>query len=448
MNDPEARLVNGDRHLVCAAARVSTTPERPVALAGVEGRTQCWSDIASPLEANALLLCDGPERTLWVCADLLYFGPDLTQAVHAAAARGGIAPARVILAASHTHFAPATDRTKPTLGVVDEGALRVLAESLESLVDTVVAAPLLPVRVECTRLSSAASINRRRRWPLPTFTREGLRWGPSTVMAPAPTEPRDEFVDVLRFIAGNDEIVAVAWKFACHPVCFPQPLSVSSEFPGRARQLLREQQQRAALPVLFLQGFTGDVRPRLIGNPTLLDRVRVFRRGPGFSEVQLAQWKAWADDLADTLCRAARLPAARSIDQVLDVSCIDVPMAHLIDERAGVEPALPPMQIQRVLIGGCADTQVELLFFAAEVCSPYLALLGASERTLCVGYTGHVFGYLPSRQQIAEGGYEGGGYLARFGIVGLLRPGLEDAVVNAVAQLRALRGSRQEIRSA
>lgn len=416
--------------LCYAGSTVDITPPLPVALAGSIQITRSRS-VATALEANAVLLDDGVVRVLMISADLLYFGPELVDAVHRCAEQCGIPAPCVILAASHTHFAPATDRTKPRLGEVDAGYETFVRDRLLDLVLAVTSSPMAAVAIEATRATCDLSVNRRRRWPLPTLTREGLKLGPSVVMAPAPDGPRDPHLDVLRLVDASGKVVCVVWKFACHPVCFPDRASVSSEYPGRARDRLR-QSLGHSLPVLFLQGFTGDVRPRLPGRYSLKARLNALRLGPGFSSPSQAQWTHWADAMAELLLDCVGQRGARSVTGALDVGCVDIAMSHFIDPVLNPRAVQRPLRVQRLAFGD----RIELLFLAAEVCSPYLALFGAGERTLCVGYTGHVFGYLPSQRQAGEGGYEGQGYFARFGLAGTLRPGFESALVDAVKQLR------------
>jgi hypothetical protein len=421
-----------DVPLRCASGRIDITPPRPVPLAGVQGRLQPWSRVASPLEANVLLLSQGGEQVLLLTADLLYIGEDLAASARRAAARCGIPAQRVVLVASHTHFAPATDRSKPDLGAVDAAYLAFASAQLESLVAEVCAAPLQKVRLEATRLPTQFNVNRRRRWPLPTFTREGLRWGPNIVMAPVPDAARDAHLDALRLVDAAGDVHCVVWKYACHPVSFPDSTAVHAEYPGLARQQLRAAWGRE-VPVLFLQGFTGDVRPNLPGRRTWRDRLQTVRRGPGFGEVDLPMWQQWAGAIADSFCRAAGEKAQRTVSAAARFDDAAVDMARVLDAAANPQAAQQPMQVQRLAFGD----ELELLFFAAEVCSPYLRAFGAGERTWCVGYTGHVFGYLPSQRQADEGGYEGGGFFARFGLSGRLQPGFEAAVLEAVARLRA-----------
>lgn len=415
----------------CANARIDITPSEPCALAGYSHRTGVWCHVASRLEANAILLCDGKTRVLFIAADLLYFGADMASVLERHAQKYGIPSENLILSASHTHFAPVTERTKPALGGYDETYNKQLEAKLAQLIDLVISARATLVHLRASRASTDTNINRRRRWPLPTITRRGLRLGPSIVMAPAPSEPIDNFIDTLQFTTEDGSILCVAWKFACHPVGFPDTNDVSAEFPGYARNRLR-QEFGDDVTVVFWQGFAGDVRPRLSGKKSWKDRVRDVRGGPSFGEIDKKEWLAWCVRISDALVAALRNDGA-SLSGNLRVASVAIPLSSLLESSQPDATAGHSMRIQKVALG----EDYSILFFAAEVCSPYLQFLKAGANRICAGYTGEVFGYLPSESQAKEGGYEGGGYLDLFGLSASLRSGFEHEVLDAVRQLDA-----------
>jgi hypothetical protein len=414
-----------------AGGSVDITPDAPTPLAGCVGRPQPWKAVSSRLEANAVLLDDGDARVLFISADLLYFGADLVSAVAKQAGKAGIAREHIILTASHTHFAPAADRSKPFLGEVDADYNRHLEMRLFGLVDAVLSANTEAVRIDSSRVRIDLNVNRRRRWPLPVLTRDGLKVLPSVVMAPAPREPKDEFIDLLRIVNSRGKVVSVLWKYGCHPVCFPEALNVSSEYPGHARGLLR-QKLNDDVPVVFWQGFTGDVRPSLNGGRSWNDRLQTLRRGPGFGTPSMAEWRHWADQIADALIAGVTNLTPKTVAGPLRVATTEVPISALV-ETASTQPSDRAMTIQRIEFG----ERFAVTFIAAEVCSPYLEMLGANDSNICVGYAGDTFGYLPSERQARQGGYEGGGFLGPFSLRGRFRSGFEREVVQAVQRLQA-----------
>jgi hypothetical protein len=417
--------------LTCSAATADITPRARVPLAGYVQRKGAFESIATPLEANAVLLSDGQTRCLFVAADLLYCGPDLEARVRQRAAHHGIATDNIVLSASHTHFAPATDRGKQAFGLYDEAYNVFLGDTIERLIDRVAAAVPKPSFLFANRRSATLNIHRRRRWPYPILNRSGVQMGPNICMAPAPETRIDNEIDALQLRDESGQIRAVLWKYACHPVGFPDWQKVSSEYPGRARDRLRAR-LGAPIPIVFWQGFAGDVRPPLPARRSVTNKLRAFLRGPSFGPVSFEEWDAWSERLATEMAAAVLDEPARPAEGAIAMSVAEIDYAKLIDIAANPQLAGRMLRIQRFAAG---DT-LEAYFAGAEMCSPYLDGFGAGPHTICAGYTGDVFGYMPTETYVEEGGYEGGFFFNYFGMQGKMRPGFENAVIAAANGLR------------
>lgn len=413
-----------------AAATVDLTPQGPVTMAGVAGRARWGRKVAHALEANAVTLRWGRDCVLFISVDLLFAGERLTRAVEEEAARHGLPRTSVVIVASHTHFAPATDDTKPLLGAVDPVVLAEIEARLRALVSRSLTVAPVAASVIATRASTELNVNRRRRWPFPTWTRAGLRFTPSVAMAPEPSGRRDGSIDVLRVEDAAGTVLGVLWKFACHPVGYPVAETMTSEFPGVVRDRLRAAVGRD-VPVVFLQGFSGDVRPRIPGRVSWTERLATLYRGPGCGRIDLRAWQEWSNAVAHSVLAAAQLEGSQLVGP-LTIAASAVPTEAILDCSADPSWAERGMELRRVAFG----SEREILCVGAEVCSPYLELLGTGASTLCVGCLAHVFGYLPSETQREEGGYEGAGFLRVFSIRGRLASGMERAVVDAVDRLR------------
>jgi hypothetical protein len=423
-------LTGPESEFLFGGATVEITPDIPTPLAGYSGPVRLSRAVASAIEANAVVLEGDSDRLLFMSLDVLFVGSEVSAAVQARAESHGVAPEHVFIVASHTHFAPATDYSKPLLGKVDAQWLDTLIERLNRLVDVVLTSPPRRVRLRLSTSAAPMNVIRRRYWPLPTWTRRGLRLRGSVVMAPSYDKPRDTSLDVITIVDGSGAVVAVFWKYACHPVAYPEPLSVSADFPGHVRERLRAE-FGSAVPVVFLQGFAGDVRPRLSGSMSLLGRIRILRVGPGFGTPTLGHWRAWADQLAAFAIEAARSESPTLLIRPLVSQSASVPLAALLESTADASDAERRMVLSRVSFGD----RISLFFVAAEVCSPYVSLIGRGARTLCVGYLGDVFGYLPSQSQVLEGGYEAEGFFSAFGLSGRFRQGFERSVADVVDRL-------------
>ena len=102
---------------------------------GSLGAVEEFAHSGYDLEAAAILLleCDGCRRLI-MSFDLMIVGAELQEMILAKLAMDGFKPSEVLLLASHTHFAPATDQACARLGVPETQFVRDVAEAAEGLV--------------------------------------------------------------------------------------------------------------------------------------------------------------------------------------------------------------------------------------------------------------------------------------------------------------------------
>jgi hypothetical protein len=163
----------------------------------------------------------------------------------------------------------------------------------------------------------------------------------------------------------------------------------------------------ADLPVLFFQGFAGNIRPPAIGRSRL-------RRKEIFVSWSKPEWQAWSSAIAHEVS-AAISRHGKALDRVASVR-IERPLSNFIS------PAPPERKIgfQGVRLG----SDLYLLGVTAEPSVEYIrildALLPASAHAFPIGCLDETYGYLPTTQQSLEGGYEGAGFLSGFSLPGTL----------------------------
>jgi hypothetical protein len=390
-----------------AAASVDITPDRPLDLGGSWSRAGpvLSTGVDEALEAN-LLLIDSPEEcVILVSLDALFAGPDAAKDVASVCARGGH-PVRVFALATHTHRAPMLDRGKPRLGKRDErwycDVLVRICHAAEKMLKSVVAAGSLSVACRDVR----GSVGRRSEITRPVIhgrrlKRSGPVTGPNPDAACAPACR----CAVLRQASGSVVCVLVCW--ACHPSDYPEKDRVSPDFIGPVRTAVRS--AVGECPVLFLQGFSGDVRPHVPIAPTIRNVARRLVRGPVFMTPTLREWQSWANSIGAQIAgiaEEAQAAEGKPAD-TCHISEANVPISSMLGGR------------DRGLFRACSLTigAVELVMMTAEVSAEYAQLVecvGAWP----VGCLDNVFGYLPTDAQIPEGGYEVEGFRGPFGISG------------------------------
>jgi hypothetical protein len=410
--------------LLARTASCDVTPrDRRIRLAGYAARTEPVSTILDPIEISAVLLEGGGQRCLIFSFDLMIVGAELQEMILAKLAMDGFKPSEVLLLASHTHFAPATDRACARLGIPDQQFVNDVAAAAEGLLQQMQREQPSEITLELRQGRLNHSINRRRHWRFPTFGRTyGLRFK-SVVMAPNPQGPTDECATVLLLRRADDAtVIGAIWHYTCHPTAVIPDNVISSDYPGVVRRALRE--RFGAIPCVFAQGFCGDIRPNMRRAPPgagFRDRLRRIVRtamsGPSFAAPAAGEWTRWSRDLAAQVVAIAQAPSDKvSSPATLATGSASIPLDGFF---AGSTPD-KPLAVQVVRLGDA----LEFVALSAEATVEWREIIDREipvrdgRIRLYVGYLGALFGYLPTAGQIPEGGYEVEGFQPLFGLSG------------------------------
>jgi hypothetical protein len=387
-----------------ASGHVIIDPPSPAQLAGYPDRVENWTAIHDSLEANVVLLRTDETVVVLVSLDLLYCGARLRKAILTRCPE--VAPEALIIGASHTHFAPATSDDQPLLGKAQDTYVEMCATRISSLIQQLLAKDGEAACMDFRLTEPLRSANRRR--PVRRLS-AGLRIRNEIVFRPNPDGEVDPKGRVVTFSSAKDRRpLAVIWGWSCHPVCFPRRTEVSAEYPGVVRAKAREA-FGADLPVLFFQGFAGNIRPPAIGR-SRLQRKEIF---VPWSETE---WQAWSCAIAREVA-AAISRRGKALDEAVSVR-IERPLSDFISST----PPERKIGFQGVRLG----SDLYLLGVTAEPSVEYIgildALLPASAHAFPIGCLDGTYGYLPTTQQSVEGGYEGAGFLPGFSLPGTLSP--------------------------
>jgi hypothetical protein len=414
-----------------AAGTVDITPRRPVRLAGMARRTALSTRASEKLSASAMLFEDAQGRLQGILSlDLLFAGPDLTNRLRTFAAEElNIAKADLLIAASHTHSAPPVDRAKPALGRVDDEYLEWVTQQCRDLLRNVAAQPRKPLSFRGGTAEWDGAVYRRRYWPLPHFTRQGPALK-GFVLAPDRRKTITRDVRVLEVVDDAGETIAVIWSAACHPTGWPSNRMQSPDYIGIVRDRVATMPGGPGpVPVLFLQGFAGDLRPDV---PDRRSRIRRAARaslfGPNFTTLDAKTWSTWSDQLASRVTAELaelRQQKAEPLTGRLAGAVVDLPLTDVLD---GHDQQGRVVEFQRLHLGAMCD----ILAISAEPSSMLLPLVDNLD-VWPTGYSGDVFGYWPTDLQRREGGYEARGWIAPFGLHGSLLPGRDQIFRRAVA---------------
>jgi hypothetical protein len=387
--------------------------------------------ILDPIEISAVLLECAAQRCLIFSFDLMIVGSELQNAILAKLQRLGFAPDEVMLLASHTHTAPATDQACERLGIPDTAFVNDAAAVAENLVRQIQQQQSSEVSFEVFQGKLDHSVSRRRFWPFPTFGRMyGFRLT-SIAFAPNPSAPRDEQATVVLLRTSHSKLVGLIWHYTCHPTAVVPQDVVSADYPGAVRRALRE--RFGEIPCVFAQGFCGDIRPNIKTSARWRTRlrgmIRMIASGPLFAPPSAEEWTRWSRSLAAGICDiAGGEPVTTFSPANLQTGSARIALGEFF---GGSTPD-KMLAAQIVRIG----EELEIVALSAEPSVEWQRALDEavpvpSGRTrLYAGYLGALFGYLPTAAQIPQGGYEVEGFQPLFGLSGHFK---QDRIGSAIA---------------
>ena len=419
-----------DTHLRFGAAETDITPTFPVPLAGFAVRSGLSQGVMRPLKLRAFAFSDpSGSHALLVVADILFWAPERVRTLREQiAARWPVPAEHVILHATHTHSGPQTStHYAPSLGAADPRYVAYLEDQLFAAIDAAWTRRE-PVTIERGDGSSEIGINRR------------VWRGEEVVIGENPDGPVDRDLAVLHSRARSGETRAILAHVACHPTTTMDPF-VNAEFPGVMAAEIATHDAPGAV-VAFLQGCCGDINPR----PTRERDARALD-----DEDVVAVGQRLAADVRAVLNQPMRpltpgpissrrviaslpferVPTLAELERTRDADGILGEWSRLmLANPARLQPSIP-LEITRLSIG----PDLTLLAMSAEMVMAYgTHIKQRRPGALPLPYSSGGLGYVITRQQLAEGGYEPDGSTQYFGLPSRFAPAVEAVVRSAIDQ--------------
>lgn len=402
--------------LQAGATEVCITPPLGVELAGYgPSRERRSTDIHDHLMAQALVLADEQRKLALITSDLIGIAPAIVQQIRAeVAAQTDIPAEHVMISAAHIHTAPTAAHFREW-GERDHDYVKMVVRHLVGAVGSA-AAKLQPA---C--LGSATGEHTELAWN---------RIARSEV---------DYSLGVLRVDTVDGAPLAMLVNYACHPVMLGIRSEISADYPGALRRYLQTQYPGGV--IMFANGPCGDIDPSsnstAWGSATF-DDVDAAGAALGADAWTAAQQITCQADVALTV----RHEPASLYYTVPTVEALDEGIArcHAIIAEGGpsekfgslaeagdVERRMPEFWLryyqdmrERVAAGRQADhvtadlqafifgEQLAMVALPAEVFTEQgqnIRATASFEQTMLFSMTNGIYGYLPPRYDIEQGGY-------------------------------------------
>jgi hypothetical protein len=383
---------------VCAAGfraavvKVDITPKTPQWLLGYGARQS--TGVHDPIFTRVIVLDDGHTQFVLAVSDICLYSPGLYDQVAAELQRtAGIPRRQFWWSVTHTHSAP--ELGPPAMSLVflgdrfhhewDRDYTHTVTSSLIQAVQDA-RAKLEPARLQFGLGMSLANINRRAR-DVDGKVSLGLN----------PDGPTDRQIGLIRIERTDGSLLALIANYAIHgTVLSGENKLISGDAPGIVAAYL---EQKLGATVLFINGAAGNLAP-------------IYSVYPTANAGHLNQFRVL---LGDRILQAASLIPKATGEVTLhpDETIVETPL------RAGLQ--WPPELAGYTRIDTAGRTLIKLpirflrindtIVWSAPVelfCEMAIQVRNASPfpRTFYFGYTNGWFGYLPTAQAIADGGYE------------------------------------------
>ncbi len=401
---------------------ISITPTFPVYLAGFTRKQEKIDTIHTDLELSICQLKSDESNLIIASFDLLFITDDLEDFFQKVVSEIYTldAPKNIILTATHTHYAPCIEN-RINLGTKDLDYVSFLKQKIKESISTLYKLDFIECESHVEKFQFDRIIANRRRQIKPWFS------GAKTVMEPVESNRPNDVLSVLSFRNENKVVVKLA-IFACHPTNLYTKDAISAEYIDVVRTKLKTNNE----PVLFLQGFSGDIRAyppkkyrfhRLFYN--LLSRSYPLK----YYRFDKDQYENWLSKLSDSI-DIKNLVFSKSEKNPK----FYFQQSKLLVEKMGLISSTAPDLVIKLL-----DFEAFcIIFISGEVLSGYQQKIEKlfDKQIFGVGYSGNCFGYLPTSEDVEKGGYEVVEFKKGFGIEGNWVNGFENEIFQVIETLK------------
>ena len=412
-------------------------PEKAVELAGFYP-TRYWNRSGETMKANLLLVkTDTDETLVFGSLDTLFLDKEFHDDLQARL--GG--NYHLYLVASHTHNAPSLARSLPLLGNVDDGWYQ---NALDRIVAGIKACPTIKL-TQISQNSTDTDLLINRRLTAYQLDYELLKKGricisEQVVMAPNIQGEADKKIKAVFFRCSKGRIRAVIWSLAAHPAFSSSFWSMSADFPGRIRLLLK-QNYGGDVVSIFLPGLAGSAIPKCRHKPPykqnlseLAISMMPFHKSiPPFDEAAYELWSKRIFEALTGLCDKVEWEQINSSS-----------LSYTSSKSVSVFKDKNLGEISIIFRALAVGREVNFILMNGEPLGEWAALLApyapADQLTIVSGYsTGNCL-YIPPEAEIKRGGYEVKRFQSFFGLDGMFVENIDDIITTAmktvIAQLK------------
>lgn len=377
---------------------------------------ECFRDgYDGTVEVNFVAFLSEDKDIYIVQVDTLFIDDVLKTEIQNELIRDSI-PVTLLCVTSHSHSLPGVDPTKLTLGGYYKKYRKFLKNKIsDNISESIKSEDLEQVYFSSYKVHSQLSIGRRGAKSKNNFSLFGIR---NTV--PDFSQLGADIEITCFWDKSKRKILSIIWTFPAHPVLYPGNKKFSADFPGRVRDLLREELKDESLVVLYFPGCSGDMRP-LIKAQTKQKKVLDFIVGQSFMDCDINQYEKYCNSLKTELCRCIKFSQKEERIEIL--ALVDCQESKIKLEKIGISNINNNhLRIEFLQF----NKKTRFAFLNCEPSYAYHDFFG--KECTVTGYSSGVFGYLPTDIQVNQGGYEVSGFMKFFETSGSFIKNIEKTI--------------------
>ncbi len=401
-------------------------------MAGYAARTEPSKGVLHDLWAKAIFMEDSLGNTaLLVTTDLLGIPKDMSDQIRDAIHdEMGLSRSQIILSSSHTHSGPVLTNALRSIYPIDETQKAIIENYTDGLI------------VKITELAKKA---RKKAQPASVFSENGVvrfqvnRRNNDASKLTELTElegPGDYAVPVIKVENQQGKIMAVVFGYACHPTVL-SGYELSGDYPGLA-QLELEKKYKGAV-AMFFQGGGADQNP-LPRRSVPLAKQYGMELAAAVERVLSEKMKPLRSHLITAYSEIDlplnHPPSEKELEKIIYTSEGYI-KAWAVDLQEKMKTGQPipesyPYPVEFWQIG-----DQELISLGGELLSGYSIQLKKilGNDIFVMGYANDVMAYIPTKQVLFEGGYEGETSQMVYGMPATWKKGLEDKIIHQTVEL-------------
>jgi hypothetical protein len=219
--------------------------------------------IMDDLEANCVFLSDGDNKIIIIGCDLATLLPAFAEKVRKHIEKStGVPSENIYIFCTHTHTGPNTAGLLPD-DPINKEYLEELEMHLADLAGKTVSSAR-EAKIAYGKGKALIGYNRRVCWMDGSHTMYGNTKRPDFAGIEGPEDPTH---CVISIVDKDNKYIAIIHNNACHSTCVESENLASADYPGEARRIIRHILDIENLPVVYIQGASGDLSPWDLMNP-------------------------------------------------------------------------------------------------------------------------------------------------------------------------------------